>query len=466
MFTPVIMAGGSGSRLWPLSRSAFPKQFLALDNNNTLTMLQATFERIEGLSPSEAIVISNEAHRFIVAEQIRSGHHKARIILEPSGRNTAPAIALAAFKATEHGDDPLLLVLAADHLVKDKKAFQESLKAAVEPARKGMMVTFGIVPTAPETGYGYIHRGKSIDCESNSFKVKTFVEKPELSLAEQYFKSGEFYWNSGCFMFKASAFLNELKVYSPEIYSCCKEATKETQEDPDFVRVSEEEFLKCPDDSVDYAVMEHTDKAVVVPMKAGWSDVGSWSALWDVSEKDENGNVIHGDAITKNSSNCYIYAPNKLVASVGVNNIVVVETKDAVLVADKDSVQQVKKVVEHLKAESRAEYREHREVYRPWGKSDAIDGGDRYKVNRITVQPGKKQSLQMHYHRAEHWVVVSGTAKVSSNGEEKIITENQSLYIPVGVSHKIENPGKVPLELIEIQSGSYISEDDVVRIEE
>lgn len=464
MFIPVIMAGGSGSRLWPLSRSAFPKQFLSLDSQNSLTMLQATFERIEGLSSSEAIVISNEAHRFIVAEQVRTSKNKARIILEPAGRNTAPAIALAAFKAMEHGDDPVLLVLAADHLVKDKSAFQASLKAAIEPAKKGMMVTFGIVPTAPETGYGYIHRGQELDC--GSFRVNKFVEKPELSVAEQYLESGEFYWNSGCFMFKASAFLKELKQHSPEIYECCEKATQDTREELDFVRVSKEEFLKCPDDSVDYAVMEHTDKAVVVPMDAGWSDVGSWSALWDVSEKDENGNVIHGDAITKDSHNCYIYAPNKLVASVGVSNIVVVETKDAVLVADKDSVQQVKSVVEHLKAENRAEFREHREVYRPWGKSDAIDGGDRYKVNRITVQPGKKQSLQMHYHRAEHWVVVSGTAKVSSNGNEQIITENQSLYIPVGVSHMVENPGKMPLELIEIQSGSYLNEDDVVRLEE
>ncbi len=464
MFTPVIMAGGSGSRLWPLSRSAFPKQFLALDSCNQLTMLQATFERIEGLSSSEAIVISNEAHRFIVAEQIRTSNHKARIILEPVGRNTAPAIALAAFKAIEHGDDPILLVLAADHLVKDKDAFQTSLKAALQPAQEGMMVTFGIVPTAPETGYGYIHRGDAID--TNSFKVNKFVEKPQLSLAKKYLESGEFYWNSGCFMFKASAFLNELKIHSPEIYACCERATRDTTDDLDFVRVAEEEFLKCPDDSVDYAVMEHTEKAVVVSMDAGWSDVGSWSALWDVSEKDQDGNVIHGDAITKNSKNCYIYAPNKLVASVGVSNIVVVETKDAVLVADKDNVQQVKQVVEHLKAENRAEFREHREVYRPWGKSDAIDGGERYKVNRITVQPGKKQSLQMHYHRAEHWVVVSGTAKVSSNGQEQIITENQSLYIPVGVSHMVENPGKMPLELIEIQSGSYLNEDDVVRLEE
>lgn len=458
------MAGGSGSRLWPLSRSAFPKQFLALDNHNSLTMLQSTLDRISGMSASEAIIISNEDHRFVVAEQLRTFGQEARIILEPAGRNTAPAIALAAMQAMAHGDDPVMLVLAADHIVQDTEAFQDSIRKAQVVADAGKLATFGIVPTAPETGYGYIKRGsKEGDA---AYVVDKFVEKPQLEVAKQYVASGEYYWNSGCFMFKASVFLEELKKYSPEIYECCSKATNGTTEDMDFIRVDKSEFLKCPDDSVDYAVMERTDKTVVVPMDAGWSDVGSWSALWEVSEKDSSGNVIHGDAITEDTEGCYIYAPNKLVASVGVKDIVVVETKDAVLVAHKDNVQQVKKIVEHLKAEKRAEFREHREVYRPWGKSDAIDGGERYKVNRITVQPGKKQSLQMHYHRAEHWVVVSGTAKVSSDGKEQIISENQSLYIPVGVSHMVENPGKIPLELIEIQSGSYLSEDDVVRLEE
>ncbi|OOE95354.1 mannose-1-phosphate guanylyltransferase/mannose-6-phosphate isomerase [Salinivibrio sp. IB643] len=464
MFIPVIMAGGSGSRLWPLSRSAFPKQFLALGNHNSLTMLQSTLDRINGMSASEAIIISNEDHRFVVAEQLRTFGQKASIILEPAGRNTAPAIALAAMQAIKHGEDPILLVLAADHIVQNVPAFQTSIRDAHTIAKQDKLATFGIVPTAPETGYGYIKRGKKED--ESAYMVDQFVEKPRADLAEKYVASGEYYWNSGCFMFKASVFLNELKKHSPEIYDCCLKATSKTTADLDFIRVDKHEFLKCPDDSVDYAVMERTDKAVVVPMDAGWSDVGSWSALWDVSEKDSAGNVIHGDAITENTEGCYIYAPSKLVASVGVKDIVVVETKDAVLVAHKDSVQQVKKIVEHLKAENRAEYRDHREVYRPWGKSDAIDGGERYKVNRITVQPGKKQSLQMHYHRAEHWVVVSGTAKVSSNGDEQIITENQSIYIPVGVSHMVENPGKMPLELIEIQSGSYLNEDDVVRLEE
>ncbi|AYV21230.1 mannose-1-phosphate guanylyltransferase/mannose-6-phosphate isomerase [Vibrio mediterranei] len=464
MFIPVIMAGGAGSRLWPLSRSAFPKQFLALDNHNSLTMLQSTLERIEGMSSSESIIISNEEHRFVVAEQLRSYGQKARIVLEPAGRNTAPAIALAAMQAIIHGDDPILLVLAADHVVKNTEAFQDSIRKAHVVADAGKLATFGIVPTAPETGYGYIKRGVAEG--DAAYVVEQFVEKPKLAVAEQYVASGEYYWNSGCFMFKASVFLEELQKYSPEIYKCCLKATEGTVEDMDFIRVEKSEFLKCPDDSVDYALMERTEKAVVVPMDAGWSDVGSWSALWEVSEKDNAGNVIHGDAIIEDTEGCYIYAPNKLVASVGVKDIVVVETKDAVLVAHKDNVQKVKKIVEHLKADNRAEYREHREVYRPWGKSDAIDGGDRYKVNRITVQPGKRQSLQMHYHRAEHWVVVSGTAKVSSNGKEQIITENQSLYIPVGVSHMVENPGKMPLELIEIQSGSYLNEDDVVRLEE
>lgn len=464
MFLPVIMAGGSGSRLWPLSRSAFPKQFLSLDSQNSLTMLQATLDRLSGMSISEPMIISNENHRFIVAEQLRRYGKKSRIILEPAGRNTAPAIALAAFSAIAKGEDPIMLVLAADHFVKNKDAFQTAIMNALHQAETGKLATFGIVPTAPETGYGYIHRGEKIT--GNVYGINAFVEKPKLDIAQKYLKSGEYYWNSGCFMFKASVFLNELKQYSPDIYRQCELSMCGVSHDQDFIRVGVEEFLKCPDDSVDYAVMEHTKHGVVVPMDAGWSDVGSWSALWEVSDKDDNGNVCQGDAILSGTSDCYIYAPNKLVAAVGLKDIVVVETKDAVLVADKNQVQEVKKIVEHLKAENRAEYREHRESYRPWGKSDAIDKGDRYKVNRITVEPGKKQSLQMHYHRAEHWVVVCGTAKVTFDETEKVITENQSLYIPIGMNHMIENPGKIPLELIEIQSGSYLNEDDVVRFKE
>lgn len=463
MFIPVIMAGGSGSRLWPLSRSMFPKQFLVLNDKNNLTMLQSTIERIDGMSTLEPIIITNEQHRFIVAEQLREYDIKSRIILEPAGRNTAPAIALAAFEAVKYGEDPILLILAADHVVLDKEAFQQSIKHALVQAELGYLVTFGIVPTSPETGYGYIHRGREID--KNAYKVEQFVEKPSLEIAEKYIASGDYYWNSGCFMFKASSYLNELKQFSPEIYDICGKATKKMLKDIDFIRVDENEFLKCPDDSVDYAVMEKTDKGIVVPMDAGWSDVGSWSALWDVSDKDQNQNSYRGDVIMKNTSNCYIYAPNKLVAAVGLDNIVIVDTKDAVLVADKSRVQEVKQVVEQLKGEGRREYQEHREVYRPWGRSDAIGRGPRYIVNRVTIKPGKSEELQVHYHRAEHWIVVSGTAKVTKDNEVRLITENQSIYIPVGVPHRVENPGKIQLELIEVQSGSYLENDDIVTEE-
>mgnify|MGYP003624676569 CR=1 FL=1 len=462
MFIPVIMAGGSGSRLWPLSRSKFPKQFLALDNQNDLTMLQATLDRISGLNASDPIIISNEEHRFIVAEQIRKYGEKSRIILEPAGRNTAPAIALAAFEATREGDDPILLVLAADHVVANKVAFQESIIQALSLASQDELVTFGIVPTAPETGYGYIQRGETLS--DKGYKVKGFVEKPNLETAQKYLGSNEYYWNSGCFMFKASVFLEELKRLSPEIYKACSKASNKSQIDLDFIRVGKNEFLKCPDDSVDYAVMEKTQKAVVVPMDAGWSDVGSWSALWEISEKDENQNVYHGDIILNGTSSCLIHAPNKLVAAVGLKDIIVVETKDAVLVADKSKVQEVKKIVEHLKLENRTEFKDHRETYSPWGVTDAIDKGDRYKANLITVKPGKEQSIQMHYHRAEHWIVVSGTAKVTKGDDVFLLTENQSTYIPIGVKHKIENPGKVDLVLIEVQSGSYLENDDIVRL--
>ncbi|WP_109428335.1 mannose-1-phosphate guanylyltransferase/mannose-6-phosphate isomerase [Aggregatibacter kilianii] len=463
MFISVIMAGGSGSRLWPLSRSMFPKQFLALDKKNNLTMLQATLDRVNQMSTLEPIIITNEQHRFIVAEQLREYGVKTRIILESVGRNTAPAIALAAFEAIKDGEDPVLLVLAADHVVLNKQAFQTSVSNALVQAQSGYLVTFGIVPTVPETGYGYIQRGEKLT--DGAYSVAQFVEKPSFETAQKYIASGNYYWNSGCFMFKASCYLSELRRFSPEIYEACEKATKKQQTDIDFIRVDEEEFLKCPDDSVDYAVIEKTDKAVVVPMDAGWSDVGSWSALWEVSDKDENQNSYHGDVIMKNTSDCYIYAPNKLVAAVGLENIVVIDTKDAVLVADKSKVQEVKQIVEQLKEEDRREYKEHREIYRPWGRSDAVDRGPRYKVNRVTIKPGKSEELQVHYHRAEHWIVVSGTAKVTKDNEVRLITENQSIYIPVGVPHRIENPGKIQLELIEVQSGSYLENDDIMTEE-
>lgn len=464
---PVIMAGGSGSRLWPLSRQLFPKQFLTLYGNNS--MLQETALRLKGINHKAPLVICNEEHRFSVAEQFRvKGIENSGIILEPFGRNTAPAIALAAIEAMKGGDDPLLLVLAADHVIKNTKAFCQTISNAQSSAMLDKLVTFGIVPTAPETGYGYIKRGQESDGagEGNAFNVEQFVEKPNLATAQQYVDSKEYYWNSGMFMFKASIYLQELKKHQPEIYTACENAMSQTQSDIDFVRIDQTAFEQCPDDSIDYAVMEKTAQAVVVPMDCNWSDVGSWSALWDIQEKDSDGNVAIGDTITIDTKNSYINADNKLVATIGLEDVVVVETKDAVLVADKSKVQQVKQVVEQLKQSNRIESSSHREVYRPWGKFDSVDEAKRFKVKRITVKPGAKLSLQMHHHRAEHWVVVSGTAKVKNGDSELILTENQSTYIPIGAVHSLENPGKVDLELIEVQSGSYLGEDDIVRFED
>ncbi|MEX3171249.1 MULTISPECIES: mannose-1-phosphate guanylyltransferase/mannose-6-phosphate isomerase [Serratia] len=460
---PVIMAGGTGSRLWPLSRELFPKQFLTLCSE--FSMLQTTVNRLDGLEISNPLVICNEEHRFIVAEQLRQITRLSHnIILEPVGRNTAPAIALAALQATGNGEDPLLLVLAADHVIQDEKTFRDAVLQAVPYADKGMLATFGIVPTGPETGYGYIHKGESID-GSVTCQVSRFVEKPNLATAQEYIKSGDYLWNSGMFLFKASRYLEELNKYRPDILAACRQALQHTSPDLDFVRVDREAFIACPDESIDYAVMEQTADAVVVPLDAGWSDVGSWSALWEISEKDQAGNTTFGDVIQHDCSNNYIRAEHKLVATVGVDNLVVVETKDAVLIANKDKVQDVKEIVNHLKRSKRSESKQHREVYRPWGKHDAIAQGDRFQVRKITVKPGEKLSLQMHHHRSEHWVVVSGTAKVFKNGTVQFVGENESIYIPLGVEHSLENPGKIALDLIEIQSGSYLSEDDIVRFD-
>lgn len=464
MILPVIMAGGSGSRLWPLSRQQFPKQFLTLLGDDS--MLQTTAQRLKGIKHLPALVICNEEHRFSVAEQFRANAIKTSgIILEPIGRNTAPAIALAAMQALKSGNDPLLLVLAADHVIKDEAAFCASVEQAVPFALADKLVTFGIVPTAPETGYGYIKRGDVQDTVTG-FTVSHFIEKPNLATAQDYLASGEYYWNSGMFLFKASTYLAELKTYRPDMFSACELAMAATQVDLDFIRVNKAAFEACPDDSVDYAVMEKTTQAVVVPMDCGWSDVGSWSALWEVSDKDEHGNACRGDVINVDTRNTYVHASEKLVTTIGLDNVVVVETKDAILVAKQSEVQQVKKIVEQLKAEDRNEWQHHREVYRPWGKYDSIDNGDRFQVKRITVKPGEKLSIQMHHHRAEHWIVVTGTAKVTNGDKEILLTENQSTYIPVGVVHALENPGKVPLELIEVQSGSYLGEDDIVRFED
>jgi len=457
---PVVLAGGSGSRLWPKSRAALPKQFLALTSDQT--MLQETLQRLDGSSAANPIVICNDAHRFLVAEQLRQmGGDHGGIILEPVGRNTAPAIALAALHAMQTDDDPVLLVLAADHLIKDSAGFQAAVSKANELAMDGNLVTFGIVPDQAHTGYGYIKGGEAIGV---GMKVDEFVEKPDLATAQQYVDSGNYFWNSGMFMFKASVYLAELKKHAPEMYSICEQAIATESKDLDFIRIDPEIFATCPDDSIDYAVMEKTALAAMVPLDAGWSDVGSWSSLWETADnKDENGNVIVGDAILEGVNNSYINSEERLIAVVGLDDVVVVETKDAVMVANKNKVQDIKNVVNKLKAEQRPEFQFHREVFRPWGSYDSIDNGKRFQVKRITVKPGEKLSVQMHHHRAEHWIVVSGTANVTIGEKTQLVTENESVYIPIGDVHALENPGKIPLELIEVQSGAYLGEDDIVR---
>ncbi|RRV12926.1 mannose-1-phosphate guanylyltransferase/mannose-6-phosphate isomerase [Stutzerimonas xanthomarina] len=464
MLLPVIMAGGSGSRLWPLSRQLNPKQFLALTDAQ-LSMLQSTIRRLDGLEVGLPRLICNEQHRFLAAEQLRQlGMEQTSILLEPVGRNTAPAIALAALQAMLDDDDPVLLVLAADHLIQDVDAFHSSIRAAMPFAIDGKLVTFGIVPTHAETGYGYIEKGRGLG--EGGFAVSRFVEKPSLNIAEEYLASGDYFWNSGMFLFRASRYLDELECHHPAILAACRQALASGTQDMHFTWVDAAAFSACPEDSVDYAVMEKTDDAVMVPLDAGWSDIGSWAALWETSKKDAEGNVFKGDVLGQATRNSFVHADSRLVATVGVEDLVIVETKDAVLVAHKSQVQDVKKIVERIKADNRHEHLNHREVYRPWGMYDAIDSGHRYQVKRITVLPGAKLSVQMHHHRAEHWVVVSGTAKVTNGDKTYLVTENQSTYIPVGQVHALENPGVIPLELIEVQSGSYLGEDDIVRFED
>lgn len=456
---PVVLAGGSGSRLWPKSRAALPKQFLSLTSENT--MLQDTVARLKGIETESPIFICNDAHRFLVAEQLRQKHVvHGGILLEPVGRNTAPAIALAALHATLNGEDPTLLVLAADHLISDKPAFHAAILKASVLADQGKLVTFGIVPTSPHTGYGYIKAGEKL---TEGFEVEQFVEKPDLETAKGYVSSGNYLWNSGMFMFKASRYLDELEKYSPEILSVCKEAIETESPDLDFIRVDADIFSKCKDDSIDYAVMESTDSAAMVSLDAGWSDVGSWTSLWETSSKDDNGNVAIGDTILENTNNSYINAEQRLVSVIGLDDVIVVETKDAVMVAHKNDSQSIKSVVNKLKAEKRPEFQFHREVFRPWGSYDSIDNGGRFQVKRISVKPGEKLSVQMHHHRAEHWIVVSGTANITIDDKTQLVSENQSVYIPIGSVHALENPGKIPLELIEVQSGAYLGEDDIVR---
>ncbi len=463
MFQPIIMAGGTGSRLWPLSRELFPKQFQKLHGNQT--MLQATIERLQGLDCLTPIVICNENHRFIVAEQLRQiGQLNHNIILEPVGKNTAPAIALASFYTTKNGANPDLLILPADHVILDTPAFQTSIKQALSHIENNKLVTFGIVPHSPETGYGYIQCGEQL--AQTGLVVNQFVEKPDQQTAQSYLDSGSYLWNSGMFAFKAENYLKELKIHRPDIYNVCQQATEQLDSDLDFIRINDKIFHTCPEESIDYAVMEKTADAVVVPMDAGWNDVGAWSSLWDVSDKDQDGNSKNGDVLCIDSYNNYILAETGLVATVGVEDCIIVQTKDAVLVTNKDKAQDVKLLVKQLQKQNRSETLLHREVYRPWGKYDSIDNGERYQVKRITVKPNEKLSVQMHHHRAEHWIVVSGTAKVSVDGKESLLSENQSVYIPLGAVHFLENPGKIPLELIEVQVGSYLGEDDIVRFED
>ena len=463
---PVVLSGGSGTRLWPLSRAAYPKQFLPLTDGQT--MFQNTLARLRGVPGlGDPLVVCNQEHRFVVAEQLRLlGSAHRGILLEPFGRNTAPAVAIAALHVQAQDEDPLLLVLPADHVITELGPFHAALEAGRALADAGHLVTFGVIPTHPETGYGYIKAGGEALCGGAGRPVARFVEKPDLATAQAYVASGDYFWNSGMFLFRASRFLAELARLNPAMLEACRAALAGGKADLEFVRLCSEAFAACPDDSIDYAVMEHTPHAAVVPLDAGWNDVGAWSALWQVREKDAAGNALRGDVLAQDSENCLAFADKRLVALVGVENLVVVDTQDAVLVAHRDRAQDVKKVVDRLKAAGRSEVTHHREVFRPWGSYDSIDHGARFQVKRICVKPGERLSLQMHHHRAEHWIVVCGTAEVRCGDRTMLLTENQSTYIPLGEVHQLANPGKVPLEIIEVQSGSYLGEDDIVRFED
>ncbi|RUR34194.1 mannose-1-phosphate guanylyltransferase/mannose-6-phosphate isomerase [Vreelandella nanhaiensis] len=461
MIQPVILCGGSGTRLWPLSREQMPKQFLRLTSSQSL--LQQTLDRLKGLTTSLPIIMGHHAHRFLMAEQLREMGQEARIVLEPDGRNTAPAIACAALLASDAGEDPLLLVLPADHVIGDVRAFQGSVNKAVDLAEEGYLVTFGVVPTHPETGYGYIACGEAL---GNGQKLTAFIEKPDSQRATELIEQGNTLWNSGMFLLRASTYLGQLERLQPAMLAACQKAVSMAQRDLDFLRLDEQAFCACAADSIDYAVMEHCSNAAVVSLDAQWSDIGSFDALWDIATPDEAGNVAQGDALLESTSDSLVIAEHRLVATLGVKNLIVVETPDSVLVAHRDKAQHVKQLVATLTQAGRSEPQSASQVHRPWGSFQAIDSGGRHQVKHITVKPGGRLSLQRHHHRAEHWVVVSGTARVTVDERCFLVSENQSTYIPVGALHRLENPGKIPLELIEVQSGAYLGEDDIERLDD
>ena len=472
MILPVILSGGSGTRLWPLSREQYPKQLLPLLGKDS--MLQATVLRLDGLADvAEPLLVCNEEHRFAVAEQVRQLGRNGTVVLEPVGRNTAPAVTLAALLALRQDQDPAMVVMPADHVILDGTRFREAVRQAVRLAETGMIVTFGIAPDCPETGYGYIQRGDALPGEAAAFRLARFVEKPDRATAQRYLDAGDHLWNSGLFVMKASVWRDAIGRCRPDILSACERALADVRTDGDFVRVAKEAFAACPSDSIDYAVMERIaagvaglPAAAVIPLSAGWSDVGAWDSLWQVLPKDEAGNAWRGDVMLHDTAHTLAFSESRLVACVGVRDLVVVETPDAVLVAHKDRTQDVKKIAERLKQEARGEAQVHRKVHRPWGSYDGVDAGERFQVKRIVVKPGASLSLQMHHHRAEHWVVVRGTAKVTRGDETLLVSENESTFIPLGIKHRLENPGKLMLEMIEVQSGAYLGEDDIVRFED
>ncbi|MES2675585.1 MAG: mannose-1-phosphate guanylyltransferase/mannose-6-phosphate isomerase [Pseudomonadota bacterium] len=466
MIIPVILAGGSGTRLWPLSRQHYPKQLLKLFGDST--MLQQTVLRLAGLPDlASPIVVCNVEHRFMVAEQLNEiGIKDAVIILEPIARNTAPALALAALQADAMKSNPTLLVLSADHMIRDVEAFHHAVKIAIKAAEKGRLVTFGVQPTHPETGYGYIKTQQSATDTEGSYRVEQFVEKPNMETAEQYLAAGCYYWNSGMFVFKTDVFLEELKRHSPEVVAAAEQSKSWAVRDLDFIRVHKDSFATAPNISIDYALMEKSANVVCVPLDAGWSDVGDWKSFANISDKDNSGNSFIGDSIDVGSSNTLVFSRDKLVATLGVENLMIINTPDAILIADKSQAQHIKAIISQIEQQKRSEHMQHREIYRPWGCYDAIDDGERYQVNRIRVKPGASLSLQLHHHRAEHWIVVKGTALVQKGDEVLLLSENESTYIPVGIRHRLSNPGKIPLEIVEVQSGSYLEEDDVIRYED